>query len=433
MNKHQKIIKYIEELPVGTQISVRSISKDLNVSDGTAYRAIKDSETQGYVSTVPRIGTIRIERPQRVYEHKVSFAELVSAVDGTVLGGKKGLYKTLERFLIGAMELEEMEKYISEGSLMIVGNRLQVHRLALKKGAAVLISGGFETSEENKELADEQELPIITSPYDTYTTATLINRTLYDHDVKKDILLVQDVMNRDPYYLRVDDTCKKWKELLNQTSYTRFPVVNENMVVKGVVTSTDIAKAVSDESLIEDVMTTKPITASSKALVASMAHLMVWERVELIPVVEEDKLMGIITRTDVMKALQFSPRGSKVHSSYWDIILDNFSHERHGNEITFKGEVTSTMLDRQGGLNYGVLNTILLAASHYALKGDNKFEIVPESFTIYYLRPLQLNEEIQVNARVIEDSRNSGKVDIEILDGGSYVIRGLYAAKILRK
>lgn len=47
LTKHEQILKYIEELPVGTKISVRLIAKELHVSEGTAYRAIKEAENTG--------------------------------------------------------------------------------------------------------------------------------------------------------------------------------------------------------------------------------------------------------------------------------------------------------------------------------------------------------------------------------------------------
>ena len=43
-SKHQQIIRYIESLPVGEKISVRSIAKNMEMSEGTAYRAIKEAE-----------------------------------------------------------------------------------------------------------------------------------------------------------------------------------------------------------------------------------------------------------------------------------------------------------------------------------------------------------------------------------------------------
>lgn len=65
MSKHEDIIKYILSLEVGTKISVRSIANDLGVSDGTAYRAIKDSDALGIVTTIPRVGTVRIEKVEK--------------------------------------------------------------------------------------------------------------------------------------------------------------------------------------------------------------------------------------------------------------------------------------------------------------------------------------------------------------------------------
>ena len=57
MSKHQEILTYLENLPIGKRVSVRSISNYLGVSDGTAYRAIKEAENRGIVETRPRSGT----------------------------------------------------------------------------------------------------------------------------------------------------------------------------------------------------------------------------------------------------------------------------------------------------------------------------------------------------------------------------------------
>ncbi|MEH7082908.1 helix-turn-helix domain-containing protein, partial [Neobacillus drentensis] len=52
--KHEQILQYIDELPIGEKISVRQIAKAMTVSEGTAYRAIKEAENKGYVSTIER-------------------------------------------------------------------------------------------------------------------------------------------------------------------------------------------------------------------------------------------------------------------------------------------------------------------------------------------------------------------------------------------
>lgn len=143
MSKHEDIIKYILSLEVGTKISVRSIASELGVSDGTAYRAIKDSDALGIVTTIPRVGTVRIEKVEKKNIEALTYGEVINIVDGTLLGGKDGIHKTLHRFAIGAMTIDAMSKYITPDCLLIVGNREEAQRLAILKDSGVLITGGF--------------------------------------------------------------------------------------------------------------------------------------------------------------------------------------------------------------------------------------------------------------------------------------------------
>lgn len=95
--KHDLILAHIENLPVGDRISVRGIAKDLNVSEGTAYRAIKDAENIGLVSTIQRVGTIRIERKLKKHIEKLTFGEVVQIIEGDVLGRRSRFRQRLEQ------------------------------------------------------------------------------------------------------------------------------------------------------------------------------------------------------------------------------------------------------------------------------------------------------------------------------------------------
>src|SRR5690625_389498 len=87
--KHEQIIHHIIKLEVGKKISVRQIAKTLDVSEGTAYRAIKEAENQGLVSTIERVGTIRIEQKRKENFEQLTYAEVIKIVDGQVLGGDR--------------------------------------------------------------------------------------------------------------------------------------------------------------------------------------------------------------------------------------------------------------------------------------------------------------------------------------------------------
>ena len=42
--KKEKLLSFISALPAGTKVSVRNLARDLGVSEGTAYKAIKRAE-----------------------------------------------------------------------------------------------------------------------------------------------------------------------------------------------------------------------------------------------------------------------------------------------------------------------------------------------------------------------------------------------------
>ena len=122
MTKNEQIIKHIESLSIGSKISVRKIAKDLNVSEGTAYRAIKDASQLGIVATIDRVGTVRIEKRSRENLDNLTFNEIANIVEGQILAGRAGLNKSVSKFAI-AMQFDDILKYIGKHTLLIVGNR----------------------------------------------------------------------------------------------------------------------------------------------------------------------------------------------------------------------------------------------------------------------------------------------------------------------
>ena len=67
-------------------------------------------------------------------------------------------------------------------------NRADVQMEALKRDTAILITGGFQPSKEVVEYANEHELPIISSSYDTFLVANIINRAMYNQKFVKKFL-----------------------------------------------------------------------------------------------------------------------------------------------------------------------------------------------------------------------------------------------------
>lgn len=435
--KHEQILKYIEELAVGEKISVRKIAKNLQVSEGTAYRAIKDAEIVGFVSTIKRVGTIRIERKQKDSIEKLTYAEIVNMIDGQVLGGRAGLHKSLNKFVIGAMTVEAMERYTDAGNLVIVGNRVGAQELALERGAAVLITGGFDTVDSVKKLADEKELPILSTTYDTFTVATMINRAIFDQLIKKEVVFVEDILTPIEHtaYLSTSDRVEDWYKKETSTGHSRFPVVNKAMRLLGMITSKDVI----DKNLsisIERVMTKSPLTVGPKMSVASVSHMMIWEGIEVIPVVKDDlTLIGIVSRQDILKSLQMIQRQPQIGETIDDTITNQLIEKTtdDASELDFQFTVTPQMTNSIGTLSYGVFTQIVCDVVQQKLFSLKKRNVAIENISIYFLKPVQMDATIVIKPRILEMGRKAGKIDVELYLEGILVGKSIVACQMMER
>jgi CBS domain-containing protein len=84
-----------------------------------------------------------------------------------------------------------------------------------------------------------------------------------------------------------------------------MPVVEKGMLV-GVVSRTDILKGLESGTLrdltVQDVMTKEVVCVKSTDLAVNVARIMSEKGINRVPVVDNDKLVGIVTRGDVIRA-----------------------------------------------------------------------------------------------------------------------------------
>lgn len=428
--KHERLLRYIRALPVGSVISVRRMAREHGVSEGTAYRALKEAETLGYVATKERIGTVRIERKRSGHPDQLTFAEVLDIVQGQLLGGREGLNKTLHKFVIGAMELDAMMKYIDAGSLLIVGNRENAHRCALEHGAGVLITGGFGTSDDVKAYADEQQLPIMSCRHDTFTVASMINRAMYDRQIKRKIMTIVDLI--DPaatvHALKQSATVAEFRRLSEATGQTRFPVTDEWNRVVGIVASKDVADAAPDQTL-DRLMTRRPLTVTVNTPVAAAAHRIVSEGIELLPVVDRKrKLIGVVTRAEVLRAMQFANR-PQIGETFDALIWSGFSEERdEEGRVYFTGLTTAQMAGPLGTVSEGVLAVLMMRAAARTAADWGRKEHVMENMTTYFLRTIPIDAPIAIRTVVLEASRRHMKMEVQVLQDGETAAKAMLTA-----
>jgi CBS domain-containing protein len=146
---------------------------------------------------------------------------------------------------------------------------------------------------------------------------------------------VAEIMERDPITVSPQDSVETVLRALRDHELPGVPVVNEGGRPIGIVTEADLVMVDEEEDLrlplhidlfgaqiflgpvkrfeerfrkaiaatAEDIMTANPITVDADADVREAARLIAERRHNRLPVVEHGRLVGVVTRLDVLEAL----------------------------------------------------------------------------------------------------------------------------------
>ena len=121
------------------------------------------------------------------------------------------------------------------------------------------------------------------------------------------ILLVREVMTTNVKTVRPFSTVKDVVQKMNKFGIGSVVVVEEDRPV-GIITERDIMRSIAEQFFdpsvvkVKDIMSTQLVTISADVSVEEAARLMATRKIKKLPVVENEKLVGIVTSMDVMRA-----------------------------------------------------------------------------------------------------------------------------------
>ena len=153
-------------------------------------------------------------------------------------------------------------------------------------------------------------------------------------------MLVQTWMTKEPLCITPETTLSEAAMLMSRRKIRRLPVVrDQGAVVKtllGIITLTDVARGYPPhlnplspsadrqgvDTPVEGIMTTSVISVAPTAALEHAAGLMCTRKIGALPVIRRDELAGIITESDIFRALAtllgrgglrvtFDPRGER--------------------------------------------------------------------------------------------------------------------------
>lgn len=117
-------------------------------------------------------------------------------------------------------------------------------------------------------------------------------------------LTAADLMQRRVETLSARMTVKEAVEAFSRSHHRGFPVLMDGKLA-GIVTQSDLGdttKSAAPQLLLKDIMTPYPVTVSPDASLPHVLDLLSRLKISRLPVVEGNKLVGIITRGDIIRA-----------------------------------------------------------------------------------------------------------------------------------
>ena len=116
-------------------------------------------------------------------------------------------------------------------------------------------------------------------------------------------MLVNEVMNRNVVVVKKDANLKQASEVMAKTRIGSLVVVDQNKIA-GIITSSDIIKSIAQDkmpenTLIEEVMSKRVFTVEPDTTIEDAVDMMVDNKIRELPVVQNNKIKGILTVTDI--------------------------------------------------------------------------------------------------------------------------------------
>ena len=131
---------------------------------------------------------------------------------------------------------------------------------------------------------------------------------------KRHLTEVQDWMRENPVTIAPDASLSAAQEMMSEHEVRRLPVVSNGELI-GIITNSDILRQIpgsADETddqtrvlltqrTVGEVMTYSPLTINPSATIQEAAERMLEYQISGLPVVRNNKVVGIITESDIFR------------------------------------------------------------------------------------------------------------------------------------
>jgi len=164
----------------------------------------------------------------------------------------------------------------------------------------------------------------------------------------------------DPIYIAPNKTVADADALMGEYKISGVPVVDDNMVLLGIITNRDMRFITDMTAVIEDVMTKAPlVTAKAGITLEEAAKVLQEHKIEKLPIVDEDDvLQGLVTIKDIEKKEQFPNANKDEHGRLRVGAAIGVGQLDRATALVEAG-VDVLVLDSAHGHSQGIIDTLI--------------------------------------------------------------------------
>ena len=185
-----------------------------------------------------------------VYDNRIlakartQYKNIAETLEGEVFVGNAHGYFIRGKVVAATESPELMEEYIEDDDMVILGNRYEVQLCAIEMNASCLIvCSDAKVSKTIQKLAEDRGCVIITTPYDTYTVARLINQSMpVKYFMRRENLVTFEM---EEY---VDDV----REIMSRERHRDFPVLDEEGKYMGMISRRNLLNMKRKQIILVD-------------------------------------------------------------------------------------------------------------------------------------------------------------------------------------
>jgi CBS domain-containing protein len=129
-------------------------------------------------------------------------------------------------------------------------------------------------------------------------------------------MLAKDIMTRDIILVKPQMTVKQLAMLLIKNQISGAPVAAEDGKIVGVVSEADILAKKARQ--VKGIMSTKVVSITEETPVEEIARLMATRKIKRLPVMRGSKIVGIVSRADIVSAVALGKHAA-VETPLYDL------------------------------------------------------------------------------------------------------------------